>query len=240
MNETDKKCLKTGLREGIPIMLGYLSVGFTLGIAARNSGLTAFQATVTSLLMNASAGEFAGFTAIAEKAGYLEAAVMILIINARYFLMSCSLSQKLPSGLTVIHRFIMGYDITDELFGAAISKKGKINPWYFYGLMMISIPGWASGTCLGVLAGTLLPPDLISAFSMGIYGMFIAVVIPPAGKSRSLLVFILAVAAASYLLTVLPFTRDISSGMRTMILTVFMSAGAALFAPERQVSQYDS
>ena len=105
--------LKKGIHDGIPIAFGYLSVGFTLGITARHAGLTPFQATITSLFMNASAGEFAGFTMISGKAGYVEAGIMMLIINARYLLMSCALSQKLGSSASVLHRMLMGYDVTD-------------------------------------------------------------------------------------------------------------------------------
>ena len=132
--------LKKGIHDGIPIAFGYLSVGFTLGITARHAGLTPFQATITSLFMNASAGEFAGFTMISGKAGYVEAGIMMLIINARYLLMSCALSQKLGSSASVLHRMLMGYDVTDELFGASILVPGKLDPCYYYGMMLISMP----------------------------------------------------------------------------------------------------
>lgn len=228
------KYLKSGIRTGIPIMLGYLSVGFTLGIAARSCGLNAFQASLASLLLNASAGEFAGFTAIAEKAAYLELAVITLVINARYLLMSCSLSQKLDPKTGFFHRMLIGYDVTDELFGAAISVRGKLSPWYFYGLMLISMPGWALGTCLGVLVGDILPAELSLAFNMGLYGMFIAVVIPPSKRERPLLLFILAVMAVSAAASVCPLTKDLSSGMRIMIITILTSAAAACFTPNKQ------
>lgn len=146
--------LKKGIHDGIPIALGYLSVGFTLGITARHAGLTPFQATITSLFMNASAGEFAGFTMISEKAGYVEAAIMMLIINARYLLMSCALSQKLGSGASVLHRMLMGYDVTDEIFGASIMVPGKLNPRYYYGMMLISMPAGQRGHVLAWLRGT--------------------------------------------------------------------------------------
>ena len=169
--------LKKGIHDGIPIALGYLSVGFTLGITARHAGLTPFQATITSLFMNASAGEFAGFTMISGKAGYVEAGIMMLIINARYLLMSCALSQKLGSSASVLHRMLMGYDVTDELFGASILVPGKLDPCYYYGMMLISMPGWAAGTCLGVVAGNALSEGLVSALGVGLYGMFLAVIV---------------------------------------------------------------
>ena len=129
---------------------------------------------------------------------------------------------------------LIGYDVTDELFGAAISVRGKLSPWYFYGLMLISMPGWALGTCLGVLVGDILPAELSLAFNMGLYGMFIAVVIPPAKRERPLRLFILAVMAVSAAASVCPLTKDLSSGMRIMIITILTSAAAACFTPNKQ------
>ena len=117
--------LARGMRDGIPVGLGYLAVAFSLGIAARNAGLNAFQGFLVSLLNNASAGEYAGFTTIAADATYLEIAIVTLIANARYLLMSCSLSQKFAPGTPMRHRLLVGYDVTDELFGLAISYDGR-------------------------------------------------------------------------------------------------------------------
>ena len=125
--------LVRGMRDGVPIGLGYLAVAFSLGIAARNAGLNAFQGFLVSLLNNASAGEYAGFTTIAADASYLEIAVVTLIANARYLLMSCSLSQKFAPGTPMRHRLLVGYDVTDELFGLAISCDGWLDPYYMYG-----------------------------------------------------------------------------------------------------------
>lgn len=224
--------LKKGIRDGIPIGLGYLSVGFTLGITARHAGLTPFQATITSLFMNASAGEFAGFTMISEQAGYVEAAVMMLVINARYLLMSCALSQKLGSGVSVLHRMIMGYDVTDEIFGASICRPGPLNPRYYYGMMLISMPGWAAGTCLGVVAGNALSEGVVSALGVGLYGMFLAVIVPPACKQRVLGVLIAVSMAVSYIMSV--FCGGISTGSRIMILTIVIAGAAAVLFPVKE------
>lgn len=224
--------LKKGIRDGIPIGLGYLSVGFTLGITARHAGLTPFQATITSLFMNASAGEFAGFTMISERAGYVEAAVMMLVINARYLLMSCALSQKLGSGVSVLHRMIMGYDVTDEIFGASICRPGPLNPRYYYGMMLISMPGWATGTCLGVVAGNALSEGVVSALGVGLYGMFLAVIVPPACKQRVLGVLIAVSMAASYIMSM--FCGGISTGSRIMILTIVIAGAAAVLFPVKE------
>ena len=115
--------------DGIPIGLGYLAVSFSLGIAAKNAGLSPAQSFLASMLCNASAGEYAGFTLIAAGAAYLELAIMTLIVNARYLLMSCAMSQRMAPGTPLYHRLFMAFDITYELFGIAIARPGYLNPW---------------------------------------------------------------------------------------------------------------
>lgn len=146
-------------------------MAFTLGIAARSAGLTAFQGFLASLLNNASAGEYAGFTLIAAGAAYWEVALMTLITNARYLLMSCALSQKFAPDTPLRHRFLVGYDVTDEIFGIAIARPGSLDPYYNYGAMLVAMPGWAVGTALGILAGDVLPLRVVSALSVALYGM---------------------------------------------------------------------
>ena len=231
MNQENKSWYTRGLRDGLPIMLGYAAVGFTLGIAARNAGLTAFQAGLASLLNNASAGEKAGFTVIEHGEGYLAMAIMMLIINARYLLMSCSLSQKLSPKTGLIPRLIIGFEVTDEIFGAQMSVPGLINPWYTYGIITMALPGWSLGTYFGVLMGNALPANVVSALSVGLYGMFLAIIIPPAKKSRVIGGLVLLSMAASWAFSVLPVISAISAGTRVIILTVAISAAAALLFP---------
>lgn len=223
--------LRAGIRDGMPIALGYLAVAFTLGIAARNAGLTAFQGFLASFLNNASAGEYAGFTLIAAGATYWEVALITLITNARYLLMSCALSQKFALGTPLRHRLLVGYDVTDELFGIAIARPGYLDPYYNYGAMLVAIPGWAIGTALGVMAGNVLPLRVVSALSVALYGMFLAVIIPPARKSR----VVAGVVAVSFILSFatnhLPLLSTLSSGTRTIVLTVVIAAVAAILFP---------
>ena len=219
--------LARGMRDGIPVGLGYLAVAFSLGIAARNAGLNAFQGFLVSLLNNASAGEYAGFTTIAADATYLEIAIVTLIANARYLLMSCSLSQKFAPGTPMRHRLLVGYDVTDELFGLAISYDGWLDPYYMYGAILVAAPSWAVGTALGVVVGNLLPARVVSALSVALYGMFI----PPARKNKVVAVLVLLSFALSLACGYLPFVSTLSSGTRTIILTVVLSAGAALLFP---------
>ena len=141
MKETKKQLLVQGMKDGIPIGLGYFAVSFTLGIAAKNAGMTALQAAVTSALINASAGEFIGFTLIAANAGYLEVMVMEAVANARYLLMSCALSQKISPSTGLLHRMLMGFYVTDEIFGVSVAQK-ELKPIYSYGVISMAAPGW--------------------------------------------------------------------------------------------------
>ena len=231
------KWFARGLKAGIPIGLGYLAVAFTLGIAAKNAGLTAFQATLTSFLINASAGEFVGFTLIGAGASYLEVAIMELVANARYLLMSFSLSQKLSPKTGVGHRMLIGWYVTDEVFGVSISAPGYLNPYYTYGAISLACPGWAIGTCLGVIVGNILPASLVSALSVGLYGMFIAIFVPPSKTSKVIGGLVLISMALSFAFNRIPVFDGISSGIKTIILTVAISAAAALLFPIREVKK---
>lgn len=229
--QENRAAFREGMRDGVPIGLGYLAVSFSLGISAKNAGFTPFQGFLASLLCNASAGEYAGFTLIAAGAAYLEVAVMTFIANARYLLMSCAMSQRMKQGMPVFHRLLMAFDITDELFAIAIARPGYLNPNYTYGAVLIAAPCWASGTALGCIAGSLMPLRLVSALSVALYGMFLAVVVPPAKKDRVIAGLIVICFAASYAASVLPGISGVSGGTRTIILTVILSAAAAALFP---------
>lgn len=220
-----------GIRDGIPIGLGYLAVAFSLGIAAKNVGLNAFQGFLVSLLNNASAGEYAAFTVIGSDAPYLEMAIITLISNARYLLMSCSLSQKFSPDTPLYHRLLVGFDVTDELFGIAIARKGYLDPFYSYGAFIPALSGWSIGTALGVTAGSILPARIVSALSVALFGMFLAIIVPPARSNRVIGAFVLLSFAASGLCTILPLVSTLSSGTRTIVLTIVLASAAAFFFP---------
>lgn len=223
-----------GMKHGVPIGLGYFAVAFSLGIAAKRAGLSSLQGFVASFLCNASAGEYVGFTLIAAGAGYFELALATLVANARYLLMSCAMSQRLSPNLPLAHRFLMAYDITDELFGIAIARQGYLNPFYTYGAMTVALPSWALGTMFGVIAGNLLPLRLVSAFSVALYGMFIAVIVPPARENKVIFALILVCFAASYGATCLPLVRELSEGTRTILLTVALASIVAILFPIKE------
>ena len=231
MSKSNAKIFQEGIKDAIPIGLGYFAVAFSLGIAARNAGMNAVQGFLLSFLNNASAGEYAGITVIAANASYIEIAVVTLIANARYLLMSCAMGQRLKPGLSFGHRLLMGYDITDELFGIAIARPGYLEPFYTYGAMLTAIPCWAAGTACGIIAGNIMPARVVSALSVSLFGMFLAIIIPPAKKDKVVAALIILAFAASYASSCLPLISSISEGTRTIILTVILSAGAAYFFP---------
>lgn len=220
-----------GMEDGIPIGLGYIAVAFSLGVFARSAGLDAFQGFFASILCTASAGEYAGFSAIAAGTTLLEIALVTLIINARYLLMSCALSQRVPESLPWYHRMLMAYTITDEIFGITIAKPGYLNPYYSYGAAAIAAPLWAIGTSLGVIAGQVLPDIVVNALSVSLYGMFLAVIIPPAKKDKVLVLLIVVSFIANYMAIHLPFLRELSEGMRVVILIIVITSFAAVLYP---------
>ncbi|MEE1279754.1 MAG: AzlC family ABC transporter permease [Oscillospiraceae bacterium] len=229
-----KAVFLSGMRDGLPIGLGYFAVAFSLGIAAKDAGLSAFQGFLASLLTNASAGEHAVFNLIKAAAPYIEVALITLITNARYLLMGCALSQRMLPETPIIHRLLIGFDITDEIFGISIAQKDHLNPYYTYGAMLTSIPFWASGTALGIIMGNLLPLRVVSALSVSLYGMFIAIIIPPCKKDKVIACLVPVSFALSALFTYTPLFSSLSEGNRTIILTVVISAAVALLFPIKE------
>ena len=223
-----------GLRDGLPIALGYFAVAFTLGIVAKQAGLNPLQAGVAAALTNASAGGYAGFTLIASGASYAEMALTQLIINARYLLMSCALSQKIDPRTSIPKRMLLAFDITDEIFGISVAVPGTLPLSYSFGAMTVAIPGWALGTAFGTVMGNVLPARLVSALGVGLYGMFLAIIVPSSRKNPRIAGLVLISMAASYAVAKLPVLCNISSGMRVILLTIVLSLAAALLFPIRE------
>lgn len=231
MSTNNFKIFRKGMKDGVPIALGYLAVSFSLGIAAKRAGLSSVQGFLASVFCLSSTGEYVGFTLIAAGATYLEIALATLVANARYLLMSCSLSQRMSEDLKLRHRIGMAFGVTDEIFGITIARSGYLNPFYTYGAMSVAIPAWSIGTALGVIAGNVLPIRLVSAFSVALYGMFLAVIIPEAKKDKIVAALIIIGFVASYVASYLPGISELAEGTRTIILTVVISAVAAILFP---------
>ncbi len=233
---TKKQAFVRGMKAGIPIALGYFAVSFSLGIAAKAVGLTPFQGFLASLLNSASAGEYALFSLIGAGASLVELVFVTLVANGRYLLMSCALGQKFSEDTPLIHRFGVGFYITDEIFSLSITTPGKLNPYINYGAIAVAVPAWSIGTALGIIAGNILPARLVSALSVALYGMFIACFVPPAKGNRILLGVIPVCFGLSYLASRMPYIGTLSEGTRAVILTVVIATILAFAFPIKDES----
>ena len=222
-----------GLRIGIPIAMGYLAVAFSLGIIAAKAGLTAPEGFLSSFFTRASAGEYGTYMLVAAQAAYVEVVAMCLVANLRYMLMSAALSQKIAPGTSWLHRILMACCVTDEIFGISIAHPGYTPPAYTYAAALLSSLFWAMGCAGGIIAGSLLPQPMVTALSMSLYGMFLAIILPPARSDRHVLYALVASFVLSGLCAVAPVVSGWSSGMRTVVLTIVISAVAAWLKPVR-------
>lgn len=225
-----KKNFLQGLRSGIPIGLGYLSVSFSFGIMAVSVGLKWWQALLVSMLNLTSAGQLAGVTIMANPYQYIEMFVSQLTINIRYSFMSISLSQKADSRLKGIYRWLFGFFITDEIFAVAVSQK-KVTRAFMSGVAIFPYFGWALGTLLGAVLGNVLPSSVMSSLCLAIYGMFIAIVAPDAKASKSLLCIVGISCVLSCGFHFLPILNKVSSGLAISICAVAAACIGALLFP---------
>lgn len=239
LRNSKKQVFKEGFTDGIPIALGYLAVAFSLGILARKANFTPLQGFVNSFLNHASAGEYAVYTVVAASSGFIEMAIMTAVVNARYLLMSTALSQKFDSNTSIIHRILVGFTVTDELFAITIKRPGLIQPIYNYGAFLVAVLGWSFGTAFGILAGELMPLRVVSAFSVALYGMFLACIMPEARKHRVVAVLIIISFVLSYVANKLTIFSNISAGTKTIILTVVIATFAAILFPHPEVEDDD-
>ncbi len=232
MNEFRK-----GIKDGLPICLGYISVSFAFGLAATAGGLSKLYTLLISMTNLTSAGQFAGIEIIRENGGLFELAFASVIINLRYLLMSLSLSQKVDPEISTAKRLIMSFGITDEVFAVSMQQKGKIGFKYFFGLITLPFLGWSAGTFLGAFAGDILPDGIRLALGMAIYAMFIAIIVPPAKKSRNVLYVILIAILVSSFISLTPVLSAVSGGWRIIIsCLVAAGIGAALY-PEKEEAE---
>lgn len=217
------------MRHGVPIMLGYLSVSFGFGVLCIQKNLSILAAVGISVTNLTSAGQVAGVGVIAAGGSLIEMILCQLVINLRYSLMSLSLSQKLDSSFTLPHRLLAGYGVTDEIFAVASAQPEPLTPPYMYGLILTPFLGWSIGTLLGAVAGDIMPASVTAALSLMLYGMFIAIIIPPAKKNYKVLIVILLSAALSVVFRyLLPM---VSSGFAIIISALASSVAAAVFFP---------
>lgn len=220
-----------GMRDAVPIGAGYLAVAFSLGITARAAGLAPLTGFFSSLLTRASAGEYVVYALIWVEAAYVEVFAVCFVANLRYLLMGASLTQKFAVGMPLWKRVLASCCITDEIFGISIAYEGDLPLSYPLGATVLAGTMWGMGTALGIAAGNILPESLVSALSVALYGMFIAIIIPPSKKDTAVLLAVISGFLLSWLFDTLPWVSDISSGLRIVILTLAISALAAIIKP---------
>ena len=223
--------LKKGLRDGIPIALGYLSVSFTFGMAAAAGGLPTAYALAVSMTNLTSAGQFAGLSLLLAGGSYAEMALTQFVVNLRYALMSVSLSQKLDKSVRLLDRLLIAFGNTDEIFAVATGQGKPVGSRYMFGLIAMPYVGWALGTFLGAAAASLLPASLRSALGIAIYGMFLAIFIPPMKKSGAVAAVVLTAAALSCAFCYIPALQAVSSGFVIILCAVSAAAVGALIKP---------
>ena len=230
--ENKKSGLLNGIKAGIPIGLGYLSVSFTFGIMAATYGFKWWQAVLISMTNLTSAGQFAGIGIMQASGQYIEMLITQLTINIRYSFMSISLSQKTDSRFKGIYRWIFGFFMTDEIFAVSYTQK-IVTRSFFAGLTVMPYFGWTLGTLAGAVLGNILPKSLVSALGLAIYGMFIAIVIPEMKKSLAVVWTVIISMIMSSLFYYVPYLKDIGSGIKISICAVMAAAiGAVLFPQE--------
>lgn len=220
-----------GVKDGIPICLGYFSVSMAFGLSVVLNGMPVWSAVLTSVSNLTSAGQFAGTNLIIAVAPILEIIMTTIIINMRYFLMALSLSQKVDSKMSILKRMAVSFGITDEIFAVAMSRKGSLSATYMAGLILTPVVGWTLGTFTGAVASSLMPTSLSQAMGIALYGMFIAIIIPDARTNKSVFYTIIMAVAAGYLFAFAPVLKNISSGWVIIIITIAVSAIAATLFP---------
>lgn len=236
---SNKQLYVKGLKNGIPIGLGYFAVSFSLGLTMSVAGFNFFQGFIASALLNASAGEYALIGCVTSGSLISTMILISIISNARYFLMSCALSQKLEPNTKFFHRFIVGFFITDEFFSMCMSEKDYFKPAYMYGAISFASPCWAIGTMLGVLIGEILPTIVVTSLCVSLYGMFLASIIPPTKKSKVIFGTVFSSFIISYLFSIIPGLNAISESARIIILTVVIATVVALLFPIKEENKQE-
>ncbi len=229
-----KLTYKQGLKDGIPIAAGYFAVSFAFGVSVVSQGLPWFVATVMSFTNLTSAGQFAGAGVIIALGSIFEILLTQVVINARYFLMSITLSQRLDEKVTLLDRFLISYGVTDEIFGVAVSKKQLVSKEYMYGLIFLPVVFWTLGTLMGSLAGGLLPEIVLNSLSIALYAMFIAIVVPAGMGNKKVFIVVAIAIGLSCLFYFTPILNTVSSGIAYIICALVASVIGAIFFPIKE------
>ena len=236
MTDTEEEKMKKqefleGIRDGIPICLGYFSVSMAFGLTCVLSDIPIWAAVMISLTNLTSAGQFAGMNLIAANGALVEIGLTTLIINIRYFLMSISVSQKVEQKMSMKKRLAIAFGITDEIFAVSMQRDHALTTAYMFGLILTPVIGWTSGTFAGAAATSLMPPVLSNAFGIALYGMFVAIIVPPAKEQKNVLFAVALAIAASVACKYLPVIKNLSSGWTIILITLVVCVIAAWLFP---------
>lgn len=229
--ESNSEKFTEGYKTGLPIGLGYFAVAISLGIAARDCGFNALQGFIASIFTYASAGQYMAFGLYATNSTLLQLIILTFIINARYILMGFALNQRMPEGTSIKRRILVSTCITDEIFGVTIARPEAPDPYFTCGALIAAAPLWALGTALGITLGNFLPSRIVSALGVALFAMFIAVIVPPARKDKGVLLAIIVSFALSYASLHIPYVSAMSSGNRTILLTLLICSIFSIVLP---------
>ncbi len=232
-----KEEFKQGIKDGIPICLGYFSVSMAVGLTAVKAGLPIWAAVLISFSNLTSAGQYAGIGIMAAGGGALELMITTLTINMRYFLMSLSVSQKVDDKFNIPKRMIAAFGITDEVFAVSMQRKKDLSFIYMVGLILTPLLGWTLGTLTGAVAADLLPKIVSNAMGIAIYGMFIAIIVPPSRENPKVFFAVALAIVASLIFTYVPVIKELTSGWKIIIIAVVVSALAAFLFPIKEAEE---
>lgn len=213
--------------------VGYFSVSFGFGAMAAAQGVKALDTALISITNLTSAGQFAGLTLILAAAGLWEMVLTQLVINSRYALMSLALSQRMGNKIGFLPRLLIAFINTDEIFALAMAEPQPLTTPFLLGLGLTPVIGWTGGTLMGALAGSVLPLSVRTALGVMLYGMFIAIVIPPARKERPVMITAAIALIFSCLFTWAPLLKEVSAGISIVICTVAAATICAVLFPIR-------
>ena len=237
LDNMNKQQFLEGIRDGVPICLGYFSVSLAIGLSAVLAGMPLWSTVLISLTNLTSAGQVAGINLLVANASLVELALTTLIINIRYFLMSLSVSQKVESRMTLKERMIVSFGITDEIFAVSMQRRGELTSLYMLGLILTPLIGWTGGTLVGAVASSFMPAQITSALGIALYGMFIAIIIHPAREHKNVLITVILAVLASLAFTYLPLLKNLSGGWSIIIITIAVSALAAWLFPVKNAAE---
>ena len=234
-----------GLKDGLPIALGYVSVAFAYAVQAVNQGFPFWFPILISATNFTGTGQFAGTNLIAAGANLGILFTTLLVINIRYTLMSFALAQKTEDGFPLWKRAIVAFGVTDENFAVAVRQPHKLTFPYLMGLMSCSYCGWLGGTVLGAalsaLLGRLLAGEtgaqfytmIMDAFSISLYAMFVAIIVPPARDDRRVLLLLAATITLSCIFYFVPALKALPSGVNIIVCSVVCTVIVSLLFPRK-------